>query len=81
MSEASMYEELSLWRDYIALMLSLAIEMESGEQIPENVSATIAHMFNSVDDGGEYYSIDFQHPSNPKRKLVFEFNAFVSEGE
>jgi len=68
-----MYEELSLWRDRIDLMMQMAIEMESREQVP--LDDTIAHLFNNIDDD-ERYCIDFEYPSDSKRKLVFEFRAY-----
>lgn len=75
-----MYEELSLWRDYIDLMMQLAIEMESHEQIPGNISDTIAHLFNSVGED-ENYSVDFEHPDDRGRKVVFEFRAYEKSEE
>ncbi len=79
MDEArTMYEELSLWRDRIDLMMQLAIEMESHEQV--SLDDTIAQMFNSV-DGDERYSVDFEYPCDSERKLVFEFRAYEKSEE
>ena len=76
--ETTMYEELSLWRDRIDLMMQLAIEMESHEQV--SLDDTIAHLFNSTDDD-ERYCIDFEYPGDSERKLVFEFRAYEKSEE
>lgn len=84
--ETTMYEKLTYIGMLIDRLKKLAIEMQSGEQDIGYVSKSIADLFTEIgkqeqdDDGVNFhYYVDLEHPENPRSKLVFEFNAFVSE--
>jgi len=86
--EMTMYEELTYIGMLIDRLKKLAIEMQSGEQDSGYVSKSIAALFTEIgkhgqdDDGVNFhYYVDLEHPENPKSKLVFEFNAFISDEE
>lgn len=84
--EVTMCEELTWWRMYIEKMQEAAIEMQSGEQDKDYVSDLVTELFDKVakfkpDENGvnDSYLIDFEHPTNPRRKVVFEFAAYIEE--
>ena len=89
MSEASrMHEELEYWKMLIQQMQAMAIEMESHEQDKEYIDKSILDLFLRIgeyepdEDGiNDQYAIDFQHPHDPTRKLVFVFKAYLQEDE